>query len=105
MWDYGCWPLWQHDGQIFANVDPSSLPLSALTLARLQAWAAIPDAKLAEVEYPTDIKWSADELRMFEAEGRALWTSLHRELGCNYRVVFHSAAEGRVLSPEDETMS
>lgn len=103
MWDYECWPLWQHHGQDFTNVDLASLPLSAPTLTRLQAWAAIPDAKLAEVEYPPDMKWSAEEKAAFEAEGRDLWRTLQRELGRDYHVVYHSMTEGRVLS-SDETV-
>ena len=105
MWDYGCWPLWQNDGQVFANVDSASLPISAPTLARLQAWAAIPDAKLAEVEYPPDMKWSADERRVFETEGRDLWRTLRRELGHDYHVVYRCTTERRILSPEDETVA
>jgi hypothetical protein len=103
MWDYGCWPLWQHDGQIFDNVDPATFPLSEPTRARLEAWSAIPDAKLAEVEYPPDMKWTAEEDQNFEAEGRALWLILQRELGPDYHVVYHSTSEGRVLLPEDES--
>lgn len=101
MWDYGCLPLWLDDGQIFENVDPTTFPLSPSTLARLETWAAIPDTKLAEVEYPPDMKWSVDEKRDFEAEGRALWKSLQCELGPDYYVLYHSTMEGRVLSPED----
>ena len=104
MWDYHCWPLWQHDGQIFDNTDPATLPLSAATLARLEAWAAIPDAKLAEhADCPQDISWAAHETQSFEAEGRALWRILQRELGEDYHIVYHSTAERRDLLPEDET--
>ncbi len=105
MWDYGCWALWQYDGQIFDNADPATFPLSASTLARLEAWSAIPDAKLAEVKYPPDIKWTAEEEQKFEAEGRALWVILQRELGSGYHVVYYSTTEGRVLLPEDETVA
>lgn len=103
MWDYDCWPLWQHDGRIFVNVDPAGFSLSPSTLARLEAWSAIPDAKLAEVQNPQDMQWSAVEKQAFEAEGRALWSILRRELGPEYHVVYHSTTEGRVLLPEDET--
>jgi hypothetical protein len=102
MWDYRCWPLWQHDGQIFDNIDPATVPLSAPTLARLEAWAAIPDAKLEQhIHCPQDISWGVDERQSFEAEGRALWEILRRELGEGYRVVYHSTTEGRVLLPKN----
>jgi len=32
MWDYGCWTVWQFDGEIFENVRPESLPLSGLVI-------------------------------------------------------------------------
>ena len=105
LWDYGCWPLWQHDGQIFDNIDPASLPLSAPTLARLQAWAAIPDAKLAEVEYPPDMKWSAAEQRAFEVEGRELWRIIRRELGETFYVSYHNCLAGPVCAPEDDVVA
>jgi hypothetical protein len=88
------------------SVDPDSLPLSTATRARLQSWASIPDAKLAEhISAPQDITWTAEEKRTFEAEGRELWRMLQRELGRDYYVVYHSTAAGRILSPEDETVS
>ena len=103
MWDYECWPLWQHDGEIFDTVDPSSFPLSEQTLARLAAWASIPDKKLTEVEYPPDMTWTEDEKKRFEQEGLDLWKALRHELGRNYYVTYHSKAKGRVLLPEDES--
>jgi hypothetical protein len=88
MWDYGCWPIWENDGQIFDNVDPATLPLSKPTFMRLQAWSAIPDTKLEEVEDPQDMQWTAEEQQAFEAEGHALLRLLERELGSDYDVVY-----------------
>jgi hypothetical protein len=102
MWDYGCWPTWQQDGQIFINVDPATLALSTSTQAQLKAWAAIPDAKLAAVEHPPDITWTADEKQAFEAEGRELWRLLQRELAPDFVVSYHSTTERRVSLPEDD---
>ncbi|MBK9305338.1 MAG: hypothetical protein IPM94_16120 [bacterium] len=105
MWDYGCWPLWQHDGQIYDNIDPASLPLSAPTLTRLQAWAAIPDAKLAAVEYPPDMKWSEGERQAFEVEGRELWLIICRELGEGYDVSYHNRQAGPACAAEDDAVT
>ena len=101
MWDYGCHALWHFGGPEVGNIDPESLPLSATTKARLEAWAAIPETKL-DHNYPPDTAWTKDEKLAFEAEGRQLWKDLQRELGKGYRVVYHSSTEHRVLIPEDE---
>ena len=101
MWDYSCWPLWQYDGEIFDNVDPKTLSLSASTLTRLEAWSAVPDAKLAEVEYPPDIKWSAEETLAFELEGFDLWRTIRSELGLAYEVEYYSTVQGGVIGPDD----
>jgi len=103
MWDYDCLPLWHLEGPIYAGMDRGALPLSVSTLTRLEAWAAIANAKLAEAGYPRDMKWSSTESRAFEIEGRELWRILQHELGQDYYVVYHSMAEGRVLLPDDET--
>lgn len=103
MWDYHCWPLWEPGGALYA-LESDSLPLSQDTKDRLRRWAAIPDAKLAEVEYPPDMKWTADEKQAFEAEGRELWRTLQRELGAGFLVVYHSTTERRDLLPQDENV-
>ena len=105
MWDYGCWPLWLHDGQIFDNIDPATLPLSLPTRTRLEAWAAIPNTKLAEVKYPPDMKWTIEEENTFEAEGIKLWEILRNELGQNFYVMYQSKAEGWVLLPTDKLLT
>lgn len=77
----------------------SRTPSHALSLG---CWAAIPDIKFAKhADYPQDISWTADEIQSFEAEGRALWWILQRELGESYHVVYNSTTERRVLLPED----
>ena len=104
MWDYGCWPIWQFDGEIFDNISPESLPLSAAIKTRLEAWASVPEAKLDQ-NYPPDTIWLSEDRRVFETEGRALWKALQGELGASYYVLYHCAAEGRVLRPEDEIVT
>ena len=105
MWDYNCWPLWETGGSQYA-LESDSLPLSQSTKDRLERWAAIPDAKLAEhMDNPPDITWTADETRSFEAAGRELWRILQRELGAGFCVVYHSTTERRDLLPEDETVA
>jgi hypothetical protein len=102
MWDYQCWPLWETGGREYA-LEPESLPLSQATRERLSRWAAIPDTKLAAVAYPPDITWSAAEEKAFEAEGRALWRHIRRELGDGYAVSYHNPLAGPVCIPDDDT--
>jgi hypothetical protein len=106
MWDYHCWPLWLYEGleadSLSVNTDPATLPLLPSTIARLSAWAAIPDAKLAEhIDAPQDMIWTDAETRSFEEEGRALWAELQREIGEEYYVVYFSMTAGRVLEPHE----
>ena len=105
MWDYGCWPVWKYDGEIFDNVSPESLPLCPATRDRLARWAAVPDSKYERhKDCPQDMVWTDEETQMFEAEGRELWSILQRELGAGFYVVYHSTTARRVLSPENEDM-
>jgi hypothetical protein len=103
MWDYGCWPIW--DSSVFGNIDPATLPLSASTRARLEVWSAIPDAKLAEVDYPPDMRWTAEEEESFEVEGRKLWRILRKELGEDFYVTYHNPSTGPVRIPEDDPVA
>lgn len=104
MWDYHCWPLWESGGAQYA-LEPDSLPLSQTTKERLERWAAIPDAKLAAVEYPPDMKWSTEEQQTFEAEGRELWRIIRRELGESFYVSYHNPLAGPVCAPEDDVVA
>ena len=105
MWDYQCWPLWENNGVIFKTFDPATFPLSESTLARLQAWAAIPDAKLAEhISAPQDMTWTEEEKRSFEAEGLELWRILRRELGSGFHISYHNPSAGPIRLPEADVL-
>jgi hypothetical protein len=104
MWDYHCWPLWHFGDDGVGNIDPDSLPLSADTKTRLETWAAIPDAKLAEhISAPQDITWSDEEMKSFETEGLELWKILRLELGPDFLVIYHSMSTGNDLLPENDS--
>jgi hypothetical protein len=89
MADYDCWPLWWEGDHGPGNINPATLPLSAETVARLEAWAATFDATLNRTDpaasgFPSDAAFQA-----FEAEGRALWRQLRAELAPEYEVLYH----------------
>lgn len=83
MCDYAADPIWcEPTGD---NLALESLPLSAITKERLRAWAD------RYGEDDDDIK----DLERFEAEGRALWALLRRELGDTWEVGYFSEGEQR----------
>lgn len=97
MADYDCWPLWWAGDAEPGDIDPNTLPLSPATIARLEAWADTFTATLnrddpASSDFPSD-----EAFESFEAEGRALWRQLRDELAPEYKVLYHSLKERRVL--------
>lgn len=96
MADYQCFPLWKDGGEI-GNVNPDDLSLSAELKAALRDWAGAYDKTLNK-EYPPDSGFvSPAEEAAFEAEGRRLWKELQAQLGHEYKVVYYSSREGRLL--------
>jgi hypothetical protein len=102
MADYNCFPLWWKEPHDPGNIDPSTLPLSAETIARLMEWAARYDATLnkddpAASGFPTD-----EEQRAFEDAGLELWRRVREELGAAYDVWYFSDRYQRLFSHPDE---
>jgi hypothetical protein len=103
MTDYESWPLWWAGDADPGNIDPNTLPLSAATIARLEAWANAFDATLnrddpASSDFPSDAAFES-----FEAEGRALWRQLRDELAPQYQVLYYSTKECRVLADPESS--
>ncbi len=96
MPDYHCSPLWLQ-GTDFDNLSPNDLPLSQVTLARLDNWAKKYDATLND-EYPPDSGFASleDEV-IFELEGIILWLQLRQELP-TWEVVYYSYYLKQVLT-------
>ena len=116
MPDYGCYPLWYSpvyiasigagnrimvrplenlDKDEIGCINPESLPLSQITVARLMQWQYDFDRSLNQ-DYPPDTLLTEDEWKHFEDEGFALWQTLINELP-DYQVVYHPLNESGVL--------
>ena len=77
--DYSSTGLSSLDPEFAGLVYPESLPLSAETLARLQAWIDRYDAQL-NIADPVNSRFlEGDELAEFEKEGVRLWLLLREE--------------------------
>jgi hypothetical protein len=88
MPEYCAWPLWERDPQRVGPINPSSLPLSAPTVAALGAWASWHESFL-NFASPLDSRTvSPDEQAAFSAEGRRLWRVLREELGPDYEIAY-----------------
>ncbi|MGC9041752.1 MAG: hypothetical protein C0183_03975 [Roseiflexus castenholzii] len=102
MADYAAYPLWWGEPDLVGNIDPSTLPLSTETIARLMEWSARYDATLnkddpAASGFPTD-----EEQRAFEDAGLELWRWVREELGAAYDVWYFSDRYQRLFSHPDE---
>jgi hypothetical protein len=98
MADYECWPLWEYsDDDLVDNVNPDDLPLTDDLKLALHNWKAAYDRTLNR-QCPQDSGFpspAAEEA--FEMEGRRLWKELQAQLGPEYKVVYFSQREGRLL--------
>lgn len=98
MPEYHSWPLWADDWEPDNiepyNIDPSTLPLTAQLVERLDVWADIFTSKLNQ-EDPAESGFSSDEeFRPFEEEGLRLWLELRAQLHPAYQVKYHSLKHG-----------
>lgn len=98
MADYDSFPLWKVDPGI-ENIDPATLPLSADTQYRLRTWADTYDRTLNRADPAISGFHTPKEEAAFEIEGRALWLRLQQELAGQYRVLYFSETEQRLLDP------
>ena len=98
MADYESFPLWDVDE--VGNLNPDELPLSQETKERLERWADRYDATLNRQDPLASGFASPSEEAAFEEEGRALWKKLEEELGAEFRVLYYSQAESRLLEKE-----
>lgn len=97
MADYGCTVLWHADDDKVGPVDVDTLPLSSNLREALGKWAEWYDSTLDQ-EYPPNSGFGTpEEAATFEAEGRRLWRELTNELGKEYKIVFFSEAERRLI--------
>lgn len=102
MADYAAYPLWREEPGLVGDIDSSTLPLSAETIARLMEWAARYDATLnkddsAASGFPTD-----EEQQAFEDAGLELWRRVREELGAAYDVWHFSDRYQRLFNHPDE---
>jgi hypothetical protein len=97
MAEYGGTVLWGVEATDIGPINPDDLPLTRELKSALHAWSASYDRTLNQ-EYPPDSGFanSAEE-EAFDAEGRRLWMELQAQLGPEYKVVFYSNRESRLL--------
>ena len=98
MADYGCFPLWEsRDDDPSGNVNPNDLLLSADLRSALARWSNLYDQTLNQ-DYPPDSGFrTVTEEDAFEIEGHRLWKELQSELGGEYKVVYFSSRESRLV--------
>lgn len=102
MADFDCYPLWDMDD--VGDIDPAELPLSEQTIARLLAWQKIYDG-IIDWDDPASAGFASEEERVaFEREGISLWQQLQKELGDEYKIVYKSELQRRVLSKPEEAL-
>lgn len=84
--DYGAFPVWDLDDG--GMVDPTTLPVDADLVARLQAWADRFDATVDWDDPAAATLPSPAWRRRFDSDGRALARDLQAQLGPAYDVRF-----------------
>ena len=99
MADYFSWPLWRL-GE--GDVDPATLPISAVLQDRLKAWADAYNAILNQDDPASSRFPSPEAERAWDEQGLALWRDLQHELGGDYTVTYFSDAQRRELFPQEE---
>ncbi|ECI6492950.1 hypothetical protein AH716_004578 [Salmonella enterica subsp. enterica] len=88
MADYYCYPLWLSGDDEVGNVDPDSLPISALLKEELKIWATQYDATL-NLDDPANSGFlSKEEEVLFKQKGRYLMSKLQEELGKDYEITY-----------------
>lgn len=94
MADYDCWPLWNVSE--VGNVDPETLPLSAVTRQDLANWAQRYDSILNR-DNPLESGFeTAEAAAAFNEEGWRLWGCLRQELP-DFRFVYFDNDQGKVF--------
>lgn len=97
MVDYQCFPLWEESDGDTKNVNPDDLPLASELKSALRNWAASYERTLNQ-EYPPDSGFiNPEQEAAFEAEGKRLWKELRVQLGSEFKVVYFSNREARLL--------
>lgn len=97
MAEYGGTVLWRGDSTEVGPADPDALPISSGLRLALREWADAYDQTLNQ-EYPPDSGFSSPEVESdFEIEGRRLWKELQAQLGDEYKVVYFSTREARLM--------
>jgi hypothetical protein len=87
MPDYECWPLWHHGGNQVGNIDPRSIGVSDPLANDLERWADVYESHLDRSD-PVSTKWTDQEQKQFDAEGRGLCRRLAVELRTRYSVFY-----------------
>ena len=88
MCDYFCHPIWHDDGETtgeFGDIDPRTLPISAVLAAALAEWAESFDRGL-DMSDPGSSRWVPGEQEEFLRVGRHLLERLRGELGADFIV-------------------
>lgn len=97
MAEYGGTVLWNAGEGTVGPVEPATLPITRDLVADICRWAEAYDRTLNS-EYPPESGFkSAHEAEAFELEGLRLWQGLRDQLGGEYKVLYYSLRESRLL--------
>lgn len=98
MADYDCHPLWElADDDAFCNLNPDQMKLSDELVESLHAWADRFNRTLNQ-EYPPNSGFATQQDEdAFETEGLRLFAKLQLELSAEYKVVYYSIKNSRLV--------
>ncbi len=102
MADYGCDPLWGVETDEIGDIDPTTLPISEITIKRLEKWVQTYEESLNWGDPDDSNSPEEKELKDFEQEGINLWLKLRQELSPNYQVIYYSQLRQKVINHPSE---
>jgi hypothetical protein len=93
--DYQCWALWISGPDVYDNVAPDSLPLTAELAAALDAWADEYTATLNDEDPASSGFASSDEESRFNERGRELARQVRAQLDDTWTVAYYDLGLSR----------
>lgn len=86
MADYQCHPLWDVSPEMYGDVDPNTLPISADLIQQLADWAREFDETLNMSDPASSGFKSAEAEAAFKVKGVKIAEQLQKELGADFLI-------------------
>lgn len=96
--DYDCYPLWLVGDDVYKNISPDSLPISADLADSLDSWAMEYTATLNRDDPRLSGFPSNAAKRDFVHRGLNLAERLEEELGGAFDVTYYDAVQKRIIA-------